>query len=234
MVHHFILYGVNSSLTEGSISPNCEATSVAGTFVAGWAPGADNIVFDPDVGLVLDYPYYQLQVHYNNQRYADGADASGFAFCSTTTPRQNAAGIVELGSMIFLIPGQAKDIPVTTSCTDLSIDGKTPITVYGSAPHMHKLGSGFRTEHKRGGVDIGDIVNIPLQGWSFDNQRRYDLTPRRQVLPGDTLQTSCFYTNPSALPVAFGTKTSDEMCFNFMTVYPYSAAVKHCGPIFGP
>ena len=132
------------------------------------------------MGSVLDYPYYQLQVHYNNQRYADGADASGFAFCSTTTPRQNAAGIVELGSMIFLIPGQAKDIPVTTSCTDLSIDGKTPITVYGSAPHMHKLGSGFRTEHKRGGVDMGDIVNIPLQGWSFDNQRRERFDPPQE------------------------------------------------------
>jgi hypothetical protein len=74
---------------------------------------------------------------------------------------------------------------------------------------------------------MGDLSNIPLGSWNFDNQIHYPIT-RREVLPGDTLRTTCYYDNPSPSSVGFGTKTSDEMCYDFITVFPYAAANKHC------
>jgi hypothetical protein len=230
VIHHWILYGVNTPVLDGSITTGtlgCAATTLGAVHVSGWAPGGPNSVMDPDVGLVLDYPSFVLQVHYNNQRYADAADASGIAYCTTTTPRPNAAGVVPLGSMAFNIPANANDHAVTSNCTGLEADGKTPITVISTSPHMHLLGTGFRTQHMRGGMNMGDLSNIPLGTWNFDSQLHYPV-PRRQVLPGDTLQTTCYYDNPSPKAVGFGTKTTDEMCFNFITVFPYSAANKHC------
>src|SRR5262249_6074230 len=150
VIHHWILYGTTSTLTDGSITNNCQAISVGATHVAGWAPGGQNAVMDPDVGMVLDYPYFQLQIHYNNHQYADGADASGVAFCTTTTPRPNAAGIVTLGPMFFSIPGNANDYPVSSSCSNLASDGTSTMTIIGTSPHMHLLGTGFTTDHLRG------------------------------------------------------------------------------------
>jgi hypothetical protein len=228
VIHHYILYGTTTAVTDGSVTANCIALSAGATHISGWAPGGGNTVLDPDVGLKLDYPYFQLQVHYNNQRYSDGADASGVAFCSTTTPRTNEAGIVTLGPSFFSIPAMANDFAVPATCTTLASDGKTPLMVIGTSPHMHLLGTGFTTQHLRGGASMGDLSNIPLGSWSFDDQRHYVISPRRQVMPGDTLKTTCYYDNPTASPVSFGTRTSDEMCFDFITVYPYAAANKHC------
>ena len=231
VIHHWILYGTTSAVTDGSVSTSCQATSLGGTHVAGWAPGGNNSVFDDDIGLVLDYPYYQLQIHYNNQRYADGADASGVAFCTTNTPRANAAGIVTLGTMFFNIPAGANDFPVNSTCSNLAADGKTPMTIIGTSPHMHLLGTGFRTQHMRGSSNMGDISNVPIGTWSFDGQKHYTI-PRRQVLPGDKLLSTCYFDNPGTTSVGFGTKTSDEMCFDFITVYPYAAATKSCSSLF--
>jgi Copper type II ascorbate-dependent monooxygenase, C-terminal domain/Copper type II ascorbate-dependent monooxygenase, N-terminal domain len=230
VIHHWILYGVNTPVTDGSITTGtlgCAATTLTAIHVSGWAPGGQNSVLDPDVGLALDYTSFVLQIHYNNQRYADGADASGIAFCTTTTPRQNEAGVVPLGSMAFTIPANANDYAVNSNCTSLAADGKTPITVISVSPHMHKLGTGFRTQHMSGGTNMGDLANIPLGTWNFDSQLHYPI-PRRQVLPGDTLKTTCYYDNPNPTAVSFGTKTTDEMCFDFITVFPYGAANKHC------
>jgi hypothetical protein len=228
VVHHFILYGTNTPLTDGSITSNCQATAANATHVIGWAPGGQNIVLDPDVGLVLDYAYFQLQIHYNNALYPDGADASGVAICSTNTPRTNAAGIVTLGKAPFVIPANANDYPVTATCSNLASDGQTVMTVIETSPHMHLLGTGFRTQHLRAGADLGDLSNVAIGTWSFDNQKHYPISPRRQVMPGDQLKTTCFYDNPTTSPVSFGLRTRDEMCYDFVTVYPYAAATRRC------
>jgi hypothetical protein len=220
VIHHWILYGTTTAGTDGQ-------TGLGGTFVSGWAPGGTNGVLDPDVGLELNYPYFYLQIHYNNSLYNDAADASGVAFCTTPTPRTNTAGVVTLGNSRFTIPAGSSNYPVTGTCTTLSKDG-SPITIIAGSPHMHKLGSGFRTEHTRGGASQGDIDNIALGTWSFDNQKHYPLVPRREYRSGDTLKTTCYYTNPTGAAVSFGLRTEDEMCFDFMTAYPFANVNKNC------
>ena len=56
--------------------------------------------------------------------------------------------------------------------------------------------------------------------FSFDNQRAYALTPPVNVKTGDQFTVTCSYTNNSDKNVTFGQNTEDEMCVNFITVYP--------------
>jgi cytochrome c5 len=225
VIHHMILYGV-ASRPAADTSSSCYGPTLSGSMVAGWAPGGTNAVMDTDVGLNLDFPAYQLQIHYANNTGASTTDSSGVGFCTTTTPRQNTAGIVTLGQSPFTIPAGANSYPVVGQCNNLSSDAATTMTVIATQPHMHLLGSGFRTEH----LGHDDLSNIPQGGWNFDAQRHYSILPRRQVLPGEQLRTTCYYDNPGASPVSFGPKTQDEMCYDFITVYPYAAAVRKCGP----
>jgi hypothetical protein len=225
VIHHWILFGTNNAVTDGSISQNCFST--AGTHVTGWAPGGTNSVLPSDVSLNLNFSNYQLQVHYNNSQYSGAADASGVAFCTTTTPRQNVAGVVTLGNSSFSIPSGANDFAVNAQCSKLSNNNST-ITVLSTSPHMHLLGTGFRTQHFRGTTNLGDLSYIPMGTWSFENQRHYQTIPRRDVLPGDILKTTCYYDNPNTFPVTFGVRTQDEMCFDFIFAYPYANATKTC------
>jgi hypothetical protein len=64
--------------------------------------------------------------------------------------------------------------------------------------------------------------------FKFGEQGSYPLTPNVVIETGDTVYTSCFYTNPTSRDVSFGQNTSDEMCFNFAGYYPKTANLS-CG-----
>jgi hypothetical protein len=220
VIHHYILYGTTSP---GAVA--------GGTFVAGWAPGGPNAMMAPDLGLVLDYPHFYLQVHYNNPpEGVDTTDSSGVAFCTVPKERArpNPVGIVTLGSIGINIPPGAVNHKITGTCNNLSASGKQLTIVAGSA-HMHKTGTGFTTEHfNAAGAPLGMITNVPIGTWSFDNQKPQPLLERRPYNNGERLVTNCYYTNPTTRAVTFGEGTSDEMCFDFMSVYPYTDAKKLC------
>jgi hypothetical protein len=225
IVHHAMLYGMPSG-TDGAVTTDtaCYVATATGKNLAAWAPGSTNYVMDPDVSLSLDFPYVTLQIHYSNNSGGDATDASGFGFC-TGAPRTNTAGILVLGTVGISVPPNGKAQAVG-QCDNLSADGVTPITIISALPHMHKIGSGFRTEH----IGQQDLSYIADGSWDFDTQKTYQMSPRRLVLPGQILRTTCTYTNPTGLPVKFGPATTDEMCYNFVTAYPYAAAKQKCGP----
>ncbi|HEY6557800.1 MAG TPA: hypothetical protein VI072_11020 [Polyangiaceae bacterium] len=236
VLHHWILFGVTPDPkapppVDGTYFSDfpCQLVTGTGTHITGWAPGGNSTILPDDVGLELNYPFFQLQVHYYNTEYDNAADASGVAFCTTKSPRTNIAGIVTLGTTNISIPRGATAATATGECSNLSNDGTTPLTVIGASPHMHLLGTGFRTEHLRGAANQGDLSNIPNGSWSFEQQRHYSIN-RRQVMPNDLLRTTCTYRNPGTSAVGFGPRTSDEMCYDFITVYPYAKSKKKCGP----
>jgi hypothetical protein len=244
VIHHWILYGMSSLPSGVSVgghtSPSnpgpCYLATLNGTMLTGWAPGGRNSVMESDVGVNMQYPYYLLQVHYNN--FGTGAtnttDSSGVSFCTNRNPstgqlttKPNVAGVVTLGNSSFTIPAGATAYDVTGNCTNLSTDG-SEITIIGTSPHMHRLGTRFRTRHSRGGVDLGDLSNVTR--WQFENQINYPTLPRRAYRNGDTLTTTCTFQNPSGSPVGYGPGTDAEMCYDFILAYPYSKAKKKCGP----
>ncbi len=95
-----------------------------------------------------------------------------------------------------------------------------PVTIHGSLLHMHTHGSAMRTRIIRNGKELPPI-----------SQRHYDSNYQAMVLadgretiqPGDTLITECTWnTKGKKEAVRGGLATSEEMCFNFLNVYPAS------------
>ena len=224
VLHHWILWRTTTPQIDGGVGP-CNMGENATTFVAGWAPGGENAVMPENVGLELAGPndYFILQLHYHNAaHYTDADDASGVAFCTTDTPRENLAGVVTLGTMLIGIPPHAKDWETTGNCPSLATSAtmKEPLTVIATFPHMHELGRKFKTDILRGG-STSDVDNLSdVQNFSFDDQGFYPLDPPVVIQPGDALTTTCTYDNPGAIPVTFGENTENEMCFNFALAYP--------------
>jgi len=78
------------------------------------------------------------------------------------------------------------------------------------------------TKHYRCGELIGEIGNV--DPYKFDNQQTYNLQKPIKFLPGDMLITECEYdTSTSEVSIVGGEETTDEMCLNFIGVYPKPA-----------
>jgi len=224
VLHHWILYRTAEPQEDGGSGP-CNMPRDA-TFVAGWAPGGLNYEMPPDVGLELPGPADSLilQVHYHNVAgFTDADDASGVALCTTPTPRTHDAGIYTLGSIAINIPAGAEGVEVSHTCPSwLTRFLPEPVHMIASFPHMHGLGRTFLTEILRNGNEsaLETLVDVPR--WDFEGQRFYGHDPSVTFNPGDAIRTTCVYDNPTDTAVRFGERTEDEMCFNFVLLYPIS------------
>ena len=83
---------------------------------------------------------------------------------------------------------------------------------------MHALGKRMTVRLDRAD---GSKTMVHDQPFSFSDQKHYD-TPL-VLHPGDSLLTTCYFDNPHDRFVGLGTKTSDEMCHNFVVAYPAGA-----------
>ena len=232
VVHHWILYKTTEQYQHGSIFPCDVSLQLSANFVAGWAPGGENSVLPEQAGLELGGPgtNYVLQVYYNNSaQYPDAEDNSGVAFCTTDTPRPNTAGILTFGTIGINIPPGATNHEVTGTCGSFKTSSWPQVHILSSSPHMHELGRGFHSE-VRGGTTITDV---PV--FDFNQQLSYPADPEIIINPGDTIDTTCIFDNPTGQTVGFGEGTGDEMCFNFVLAYPIDQiADRNCGiSIFG-
>lgn len=222
VLHHWIVWGSDRPPPGGRevfACPTVPHTDAA--FVMGWAPGATNNILPEDVGLVVEHQWLYLQIHYFDATGAPGVtDASGVAVCTTPTPRAQAAGVLALGDLQLNIPPRARDHDETFTCptfvTDTWLGGD--FTIIGSGPHMHELGTRFVSEVVRADGRREDITRIGV--WDFNDQRQRRIDPGMHVGRGDTVSITCTYDNPHDAPVRFGENTQDEMCFDFLLVYP--------------
>lgn len=238
VLHHWILYRTKTPQTDGGVMPcNMPQDSV---FVAGWAPGGSNFVLPDEVGLELagQDDWFILQVHYHNAvQHADALDTSGVALCTTDTPRQHLAGVYTLGSVLINIPPFANGYQTVGQCPGwLSGFLPEPLHLIASFPHMHELGRSIRTEILRGGDNGPPETLVDVEPWSFEDQRFYPHDPAVQLDPGDAVRTTCTYDNPTSATVTMGERTEDEMCFNFVMLYPISilGEGRSCGLFGGP
>lgn len=216
VVHHWILYETASPQTEGGVAP-CQMPFDA-KFVQGWAPGGGNTALPDDIGLGLPTAerWLILQVHYwNVAGYTDVHDRSGVAMCTTTALRPKTAVVSTLGSANIDLPPRSSGKVVTGKCTPQITE---PIHVLSANPHMHGRGRKLKTEVLRGGsaATVDTLVDEPAFDFQFQRAHASELI----INPGDTLTTSCTYDNPTDKRVNFGEKTEDEMCFDFVMVWP--------------
>ena len=84
------------------------------------------------------------------------------------------------------------------------------------------------TEQYRCGKKIGELGRI--NAYEFDNQQTYTVDPPVKVLPGDAFLTTCeFDTTQDDFDVLGGEETDDEMCLNFIKIYPKPGTEKFPG-----
>jgi hypothetical protein len=127
--------------------------------------------------------------------------------------------VLTLGSINIALPPDNVEHSVTSefpgTLTRLLPES---LHVLWTSPHMHLTGTTFKTEIVRNGQTI-PLVDVPQ--WDFNSQHAYLKDPATMmILPGDMLRTVCTYKNGTGAAIRFGEKTENEMCFNFVAVYP--------------
>lgn len=215
VLHHVTLLAADRAVS--STPGPCPSDGMAAWRpLYGWAPGAGALELPPEAGLP-DEPdaHLVVQLHYTNPRHVDGVDdASGFDLCTTDQLRPNDADVMAFGTEAITIPAHGS----------LDVDCSVPVPANGvtthlfaAFPHMHGLGTSIAsTALPAGGgasVDLGTVAhwNVSDQAW----------LPIDDVLrPGDTVRTTCSWTNTTSHGVGFGPTADDEMCFSFVMYFP--------------
>jgi Copper type II ascorbate-dependent monooxygenase, C-terminal domain len=200
ILHHWILYAPD------------------GTFIMGWAPGSTGSQQLPaDVGIYLPSTgNMRLDVHYNNLGgTTTEMDASGLEVCTIETPSKFRKNVASIEGIVgnATVPAH-QQVDNTSSCMVTTSMGSA--TVLDNSPHMHKYGTHAKLVVTQGGKDMM-LHDAPF---SFEDQRSYPFNPGLVVKSGDKFTITCSYNNTSDRTVTFGENTEDEMCFNFILVYP--------------
>lgn len=223
VVHHWILYAEDNATgkQDGQVYANdCATDQNKGGryFVTGWAPGTEESVLPDGVGLQLPSglnAMFTLEVHYFNPQGPAEQDRSGVEMWVTRNLRANEAAVHWLGTEEISIPAGSGADAVGT-CTP---NQGQPVTLLGLSPHQHKLGVHTKVELLRSGGAGTTLLHD--QGFSFESQLAYPLDA--VLMPGDTLRTTCSYTNTTNATVKYGESTTEEMCYLFVTAYPAGA-----------
>ncbi|MFW6197457.1 MAG: hypothetical protein ACOC5B_01200 [Myxococcota bacterium] len=225
VLHHWILWeSPNTGYEDGEVFPCGALPDSDSKFLMGWAPGGKNFVMPSDVGLGLNPDStLLLQVHYwNATGIEDIRDESGVAVC-TDSGRPEEAGVIAVGPHSGLeIPPRAEDHEESFTCPGFLTDFLGEMNVLASSPHMHQLGERFTTEIIRNeGTDDESVEPLTdVDPWDFNNQTSYPHDPPVTVEPGDGVRVTCTYDNPYNSTVEWGENSEDEMCFDFLLVYP--------------
>jgi len=204
VLHHWILYGPS------------------GEHIVGWSPGKEhNAALPDDVGMHLPTGNLRLNMHYNNaQGSSEGKDNSGLEICAlkkTNFRAKTAATATNLSQFLINIPPKAMDMAVTGNCT---VGGTQPVTIISASPHAHKLAKHMKFSVTHAG---GSPVVMHDADFNFEEQTAYPLKEPVVVKAGDTITTTCVFSNPGNTTVTFGENTENEMCFNFAVYYPMGA-----------
>jgi len=90
-----------------------------------------------------------------------------------------------------------------------------PQTLFALFPHMHQLGSHFRTALTVGGEEIV-LHDAPYE---FEHQPFLAFEPIA-LEPGDTIETACTWNNTTNETVYWGESSEAEMCFSILYRWP--------------
>ena len=210
VVHHWLLYAEQGSGTAGT-RRGCSGSHSEATLIAGWAPGGDDWIMPPGVGMEMptDTTYF-VEIHYANPRNLTTTDRSGVRVCGTNTLQENSAATHWLGTENLLMLG-AGNHSFTGTCTP---NLTQPAHILRSWPHMHRNGTAMFSEIIRAGGARETLLDVPF---SFDNQISHDTV--FTINPGDRITTRCDYRTSDAF-VTFGANTEQEMCYNFVIAWP--------------
>ena len=223
-VHHVLLFEVPpgevaaaqaKDAAEPGIGWTCfGATGVgAGTgappTIGGWVPGSGPVAFPQGTGINLAAgTWIVMQVHYNLAVQHVVVDRTTADLHYASAPVAKRAFVFPLANQDFVIPAGATQ----TVTADLAVPGAWAL--WGVAPHMHLHGTEIKiwVDHPGGGSTCA--IDIPR--WDFHWQQFYYYAQPIQVISGDVVHLACTFDNSAGTtPLAWGEKTTDEMCLAF-------------------
>jgi hypothetical protein len=172
--------------------------------------GTNELVFPTGVGLRLSAGMLLgLQLHVFNTSDEPMEGTSGIEILhvdpSTITDEADLllAGPVDLA----IPPGPAT---ITGTCTVTQRQ-----TLFALFPHMHQLGTHFRTT-----LTVGGTERV-IHDASYDFADQAFLPVEPVVLePGDLITTDCTWDNSTGQTVTWGESSTTEMCFSILYRYP--------------
>ena len=207
VLHHWLFFKKAGTLfRDGSVQISTGA-HVGGQLINGWAPGGEPHFYDEKVGRILEPGYYNLEIHYNSDD-PEAVDVSGMAVCYTEKEPEHVAELIWLGTDAIL-GDEASGICEPAEQTE-------PIHILSVTPHMHTKGRHIKAVINRadGSTDI-----LHDHAFNFDTQATYYFDEDVIIYPGDTITTTCTYSEPTI----FGRGTSQEMCYLYTAAWPIGA-----------
>jgi hypothetical protein len=213
VLHHVVLFR-DTAKSSPAVQLGCGIHTTWQALYA-WGPGAGPMIPPPDVGLPInDGDQLVIQIHYNNPTSVMGKDSSGAYLCLTDQLRANEAGVLAIGPTQFHLPPNCPAVSVQGTCNNFL---NTTYNVFTVWPHMHVRGRAMLTTLQHAGS--ADQVVTDRPNYYFGSQTLE--TANFQFQHGDNLINKCTWdTTGASGPVSFGEATSDEMCFNFLYLYP--------------
>ncbi len=196
-----------------------------GSFQAGnilYASGVDTnaLEFPPGVGLRLragDDIVLQLHVFNPSQEAISGTSGIEVVEIAPEDVEQEA-DIFLPGPFNLQIP------PNQTSTKTGTCLIEAEQNVFAVFPHMHQLGSHFKTT-----LTVGGVSSVLHDGdYDFNHQAFIPFDPIA-LSPGDTITTECTWNNPTSQTISWGESSTTEMCFSIMYRYPAQDDGGFCG-----
>lgn len=217
-VHHLVVFTSNNDEVDGS-------TRACNVFEQGWdfryAGGltTNPLVMPAGVASPLKpVQTFVFQFHYLNASTAPIIDHTRIDI-EYTKPGESytKAALAILGSAQFTIPANNAPYDVQSVC---AVPAGPTTHVFGIWPHMHQIGTHFRVD-----FNLGGTTQTPIdETWNFGDQKLWqypgDGPAMFDVAGGDSITTTCTYTNNTGAPVSVGESSTEEMCFNFLYYYP--------------
>lgn len=227
VLHHWLLYTTLGNTMDGTFLPSI-GTHIgdAAQLVAGWAVGGNDTQLPEDVGLRLPPPGagLLLEWHFYNSGGAAAPDQSGVQICVLPAgSRKHTAGMTWLGTENFngpfgMPPKTASSFSGTCFPSRAGMNATDPIHIFTLWPHMHTYGRNMKTVVNRASGALEEVFNKPFD---FNYQITYPASI--DLLPGESITSTCSFDNTSNNAVAFGPSTTQEMCYQFAFSYPAGA-----------
>jgi Copper type II ascorbate-dependent monooxygenase, C-terminal domain len=158
-----------------------------------------------------------LNLHLFNTSDADIVGTSGIEI-----ERIAEKDVVHEAEVIYAIDFKL-NVPPGSSTTKGTCTVDSDSTVFGTFPHMHKLG----THMKGTAIHGGQPTVFHDLAYSFEQQLNYSVGPV-QLSRNDTVAYECGYTNSGTQTIMFGDSSNAEMCVFGMYRYPATGAVSLC------
>jgi hypothetical protein len=183
----------------------------AGNIIYASGVGTNALVFPKGVGLkVAAGETLVLQLHLFNPSAEALTGNSGIEIVEVDASTiEHEADLYLPGPVSWAIPPSQEYTHAGTCTVDVKHN------IFAIFPHMHQLGSHFKTTLNIGGED-----KVIHDGeYAFDHQA---FIPFETIAlePGDTVKTECTWKNTTTQTVSWGESSTTEMCFSILYRYP--------------